>query len=101
LKENYGTIQVQDYIDRWVPLHFEFIRDIRDIHPAIPRIPKEIGATLVHGSSDVTIPLAMSQEFVEMHPWAALHVVDDDHALMKSMPQIIEWIFADFQLAKL
>ena len=53
---------------------------------AWPSLPHP--TAILHGSNDVVVPLAHSQQALKANPKAALTVVDDDHRLQASYTEM-------------
>ena len=72
------------------PLDYGFFEDLVTIaHPAPPRVP----VTLIHGQRDEVVPVGLSHEFARAHAGrVTLHLVDDDHSLLKHVDLVNEEI---------
>lgn len=68
--------------NRWMRLGPELLEDLptwRDDETWTVGCP----VTLLHGLHDASVPVAESLAFAARHPQARLHVVEDDHGLLK------------------
>ena len=91
--EKHGALPLHDPTGVLVPVHWGFIEDMRDNHPAFPEVP--CPTRIVHGTRDETVPIDSSRAYVADRPEILLHELDDDHSLAESVPTIIEtaWSF--------
>jgi len=86
--KRFGSVPIHhDAYDRECPLAYEFYDESRK-YPAFPanRATPQI---IFHGRDDDTVPLATVERYVERHPDAEFHVLDDDHALLETIDSIV------------
>lgn len=90
--EEEGSIAATDGSGADARLHWGFMTDAR----AQPPWPEPQCPTLVlHGRHDSVVPLAVSEEYARSRPHVTLEAVDDDHDLLRSLPDLLaralEW----------
>lgn len=77
-----GTIPVFHHArEAWTVLGPDLLVDLeqwRDDHAWRLDVP----ITILHGRHDASVPLAESEAFVQRHPHAMLHALEDDHGLL-------------------
>jgi len=77
-------------------VHWSFIDDF-DQHSKQPDVQCE--TLIIHGKHDPIVPLNVAETYAEAHAqYAKLVVLDDDHGLVKSMPDIVKLISEFFQI---
>jgi hypothetical protein len=68
--------------DRWVRLGAELLDDLpawADDDTWQVRMP----VVVIHGKKDEAVPVSESEEFLSRHPGGVLHLLDDDHSLLR------------------
>ena len=85
--EQRGWIEAKDGSGVSTRLHWEFMLDARRQPPfPTPRCP----ALILHGRHDTVVPLSSSERYASERPQVRLEVLDDDHDLLHTLPQIVE-----------
>lgn len=94
--EERGWIEAKDGSGAPARLHWDFMADAR-AQPAWPSPP--CPTLVLHGSRDPVVPLAVSEELARRCPSVTLEVVDDDHDLLRTLPQLLARALDWFGLA--
>ena len=84
--ERDGAIELPGFGGASIRLGWSFYAESA-LHPPFPIVgarPIEI----IHGRRDEVVPAGVSERFVAATPGARLHLVDDDHGLLESLPLI-------------
>lgn len=77
-------------------VHWGLMADFEK-HPAQPNVPCE--TLIIHGKNDPIVPINVAEEYTAGHnERVKLVVMDDDHGLVKSMPDIVKLISQFFQI---
>jgi pimeloyl-ACP methyl ester carboxylesterase len=63
-----------------VPVHYEFVEELRCLGSGVPRA--DIPTLLVHGERDPIVSIERSREFASAHSTVTFKSLDDDHALL-------------------
>jgi pimeloyl-ACP methyl ester carboxylesterase len=77
-------------------VHYGLVKDIA--HYDSYAVTIEIPVLIYHGTEDTVVHPDQSHRFVELYPQVTLHWVDSDHELLSASEQILEGMFAFFQL---
>jgi pimeloyl-ACP methyl ester carboxylesterase len=87
-----GALPFPDHTGEPVPVHWGFIEAALR-HPPTPAPSHP--TLIIHGTRDAVVPVDSSRAYAAAFPGVQLHEVDDDHALMASMP-LIEALALEF-----
>lgn len=91
--ERRGWIETEDGAGRTVRLRWNLMADAR----RQPAWPEPVCPVLIlHGRRDDTVPFPVSERYADARPHVQLEPLDDDHALLDSLPVIreraLEWL---------
>jgi pimeloyl-ACP methyl ester carboxylesterase len=77
-------------------VHYGLVEDIA--HYDSYDVTLDIPVLIYHGTEDTVVHPDQSHRFVELYPQVTLHWVDSDHELLSATEQILEGMFAFFNL---
>lgn len=77
-------------------VHYGLVEDIA--HYDSYSVTLDVPVLIYHGTEDTVVHPDQSHRFVELYPQVTLHWVDSDHELLTATEQILEGMFAFFDL---